>query len=255
MRIALIGYGKMGREIEDLAESLGHQVVARCDPKAAGCARKVTADTLQEAEVCIEFSVPQAVLENIRQVIELKKPLVVGTTGWNQHLMEVEALVSQQGTGLVYAPNFSLGVNLFYLVAARAAELFNRFDDYDVFGMETHHRHKVDSPSGTAKRIGSIVLEKFPRKKRIVPGTLDRPIAPEEFHLVSVRAGEFPGIHSLTFDSAADTIELIHTARSRKGFARGALLAAEWILQRQGCYSFEEVLISHLEETRTPTSE
>jgi 4-hydroxy-tetrahydrodipicolinate reductase len=243
MKIALIGYGKMGREVESLALSQGHHIVTRIDPGVEGrTSPTISNDSLFDAEVCIEFTNPSAVVENIHNVALLKKPLVVGTTGWTENFAEVRSLVDQQGIGLVYAPNFSLGVNLFYRIAARAAELFSHFADYDVYGAEVHHRHKIDSPSGTAKKLAALVLEKFPHKKRIVTGPLDGPIAPEELHLVSVRAGESPGIHSLTFDSLADTIELTHTARSRAGFARGALLAAEWILHRKGFFSFEEIL-------------
>jgi 4-hydroxy-tetrahydrodipicolinate reductase len=243
MNIALIGYGKMGHEVEALAIRQGHRVVAKCDPIAEGRTSPVISDeALQEATVCIEFTHPAAVLGNIRQTALLRKSLVVGTTGWTDHLTDVETLVRQQQIGLVYAPNFSLGVNLFYRIAARAAELFNRFEDYDVFGSEIHHRHKADSPSGTARRLASLVLDNFTRKKKVVTGMMDRPMAPDEFHLTSARAGEFPGIHSLTFDSLADTIELTHTVRSRSGFARGALLAAEWIAQRKGIFSFEEIL-------------
>ncbi len=243
MKIALVGYGKMGQEVERAASQKGHSIVARIDPLAEGCsARDITAATLEPADVCIEFTQPDAVVTNAEQVARLKKPIVVGTTGWYEHLAAVEKAVLEAGSALVYAPNFSLGVNLFYRIAETAAALFEGFEEYDVSGMEMHHRRKVDSPSGTARRLGEIVLKAFPRKKRVRSDAIDRAIAPEEFHLVSVRAGYFPGTHSLTFDSAADTVELIHTARSRAGFASGALLAAEWIVGRKGVYTFEQVL-------------
>ena len=243
MNIALLGYGKMGHEVEVLAIRQGHRVVAICDPAAEGrTSTVISEEALHEASVCIDFTHPAAVLKNIRQTALLQKSLVVGTTGWTDHLAEVETLVKDHQIGLVYAPNFSLGVNLFYRVAARAAKLFNRFEEYDVFGSEIHHRHKADSPSGTAKRLAALVLDNFTRKKKVVTGMIDRPVASDEFHLTSARAGEFPGIHSLTFDSLADTIELTHTVRSRTGFARGALLAAEWIVQHKGIFSFEEIL-------------
>src|SRR5437867_727566 len=220
MNIALIGYGKMGHEVEQLALTKGHRIVAKCDPACPGQADiAISQDVLRDADVCIEFTHPGAVLENIRKIAALKKALVVGTTGWYEHLPEAESIAKHNGIGLVYAPNFSLGVNLFYQIVEKASELFDHFEDYDVFGSEIHHRQKVDSPSGTAKKLSDIVLKKFPRKKRVVSGSLNRAIAPEELHLVSVRAGQFPGIHSLTFDSPADTIELTHTVRSRSGFA------------------------------------
>jgi 4-hydroxy-tetrahydrodipicolinate reductase len=243
VKIALIGYGKMGREVEQVALSKGHSIVARRDPALPPPA-KATAESsdLEAADVCIEFTTPSAVLENIRTIARTKKPLVVGTTGWYEQLAEAKAVVAENGTGLVYAPNFSLGVNLFYRLVETAAELFNHFEDYDVFGSEIHHRQKVDSPSGTARKLGEIVLKNFKRKKAVISEPLNRSIRPDEFHLVSARAGHFPGIHSLTFDSAADSIELTHTVRFRSGFALGALLAAQWIASRRGFYSFEQVL-------------
>jgi len=243
LKIALIGYGKMGREVEQAALSKGHSIVARCDPALTRPGEaSVESGRVEAADVCIEFTNPSAVLENIRAIARTRKPLVVGTTGWYGHLPEAEAVVTENGTGLVYAPNFSLGVNLFYRLAETSAELFNHFEDYDVFGSEIHHRQKVDSPSGTARKLSEIVMKKFTRKKKVVTEPLSRAIQPDEFHLVSARAGYFPGVHSLTFDSAADSIELIHTVRSRNGFALGALLAAQWIVSRQGFYSFEQVL-------------
>ena len=243
MEIALIGYGKMGREVERVARKSGHAIAARIDPVSALAATsEISSQTIGGADVCVEFTHPEAATSNIEKVIRLHKPLVVGTTGWYQNLPAIKEMVLEGNTGLVYAPNFSLGVNLFYRVATVAAHLFHRFEEYDVCGAEAHHRLKVDSPSGTARHLSEIVLKHFPRKKRVVVDSLNRAIAPEEFHLVSLRAGHFPGTHSLAFDSEADTIELTHTARSRSGFAAGALLAAEWIVSRQGVYTFEQVL-------------
>src|SRR5262245_56013737 len=233
----------MGREVEQVALSKGHSIVARYDPVLTpGAQGTAESGSLEAADVCIEFTTPSAVLGNIRIIAGTKKPLVVGTTGWYEQLAEAKAVVAESGSGLVYAPNFSLGVNLFYRLAETAAELFNHFEDYDVFGSEIHHRQKVDSPSGTARRLSEIVLKNFKRKKTVISEPLNRSIRPDEFHLLSARAGHFPGIHSLIFDSAADTIELTHTVRSRSGFALGALLAAEWIVSRRGFYSFEQVL-------------
>lgn len=243
VKIALIGYGKMGREVEQVARKSGHVIAARIDPASdVGATSEISSQTIGRADVCIEFTHPEAATGNIEKVLRLHKPLVVGTTGWYQNLPAVKEMVLEEKTGLVYAPNFSLGVNLFYRVAAVAARLFHQFEEYDVCGAEAHHRLKVDSPSGTARKLSEIVLKHFPRKKRVVVDSLNRAIDPEEFHLVSLRAGHFPGTHSLAFDSAADTIELTHTARSRAGFASGALLAAEWIVGRQGVYTFEHVL-------------
>jgi 4-hydroxy-tetrahydrodipicolinate reductase len=243
MKIALIGYGKMGREVEQVALSKGHVITARIDPLSGErTTPHLSPESVSDAEVCIEFSQPQAAVENIEKSARLKKNVVVGTTGWYEHLSRVEATVRQENTALVYAPNFSLGVNLFYRITAAAAALFSRFEDYDVSGLEMHHRKKLDSPSGTAKKLTQIVLDHFPRKTEVVTDCLNRPIRPDEFHLVSVRSGHFPGTHSLVFDSTADTVELTHTARSRAGFAFGALLAAEWVVGRKGVYTFDQVL-------------
>jgi 4-hydroxy-tetrahydrodipicolinate reductase len=243
MKIGLIGYGKMGQEVEKAALGRGHQIGVRIDPAGRDqCLPAISAIALAETDVAIEFSHPDAVLENLRKLIQLKKPAVVGTTGWLGQIGEIRDFCHQQGSALVYAPNFSLGVNLFYRILEKAAQLFNHFDAYDVALMETHHRHKVDSPSGTAQKMAGILLQNLERKKKITSDALDRAIAPDELHLVSVRAGEFPGTHNVVFDSLADTIELTHTARSRAGFALGAVLAAEWVKGRQGVYSFEQVL-------------
>ena len=175
MKIALIGYGKMGREVEQIALSKGHSIVARCDPALSQAgAVLVESGNVEAADVCIEFTSPPAVLENIRKIAQLKKPLVIGTTGWYEHLAEAQTLVAANGSGLVYAPNFSLGVNLFYRLVETAAELFNHFEDYDVFGSEIHHRQKVDSPSGTARKLSEIVLEKFTQKKSVISEPLNR---------------------------------------------------------------------------------
>jgi 4-hydroxy-tetrahydrodipicolinate reductase len=202
--------------------------------------------------VCIEFSQPAAALPNLRRMAELGKPLVVGTTGWYRDLPLARRVVEEKGTACVYAPNFSLGLNLYLQVVERAARLFGSFEDYDVLAMETHHRQKIDSPSGTAGRIGEILLEHFPRKRRIVTESLNRAIAPDELHLLAGRAGHFPGTHSVIFDSPADSVELVHRARSRLGFALGALLAAEWIQGRKGFYSFSQVLQELLEDKAPP---
>ncbi len=243
MKIGLIGYGKMGQEVEKAALGRGHQVGIRIDPAGRDkCLPEITAAALADVDGAIEFSHPEAVLENIRKLLELKKPVVVGTTGWYGHIGEIKALCQQQGTALVYAPNFSLGVNLFYLILERATELFNHFDAYDVAISETHHRQKVDSPSGTAQKLAEIVLRNVDRKKKVTSESLNRAIAPEELHLVSIRSGESPGTHSVVFDSLADTVELTHTARSRAGLALGAVLAAEWMIGRQGVFTFDQVL-------------
>ncbi len=243
MRIALIGFGKMGKEIARLAKEQGMAVAATIDPneKEAGF-KGISKEAIADADVCIDFSQPDAVVENVKKIASFGKNIVVGTTGWLEKEQEVKKAVEKNGTGLVYASNFSLGVNAFYRIVAQAAAVMNKFPAYDVFCLEMHHRNKADSPSGTAKSIEKILLEKIERKKKAIEEKLDRKIAADEMHVASLRGGSVPGTHAVFFDSSADTIELRHTARSREGFALGALQAAKWINGKKGFYSIEDML-------------
>lgn len=234
MKIALIGYGKMGREIERLAVERGDTIVATFDIDSLP-----TRATLAPAEVCIDFSVPDSVVHNIKMAADAGVDMVVGTTGWYEHLGEVRKWFNS--SGLIYAQNFSVGVNAFYRIVRRAAELLGPLDEYDVYVSEEHHRQKMDSPSGTALRLGEILLDSIERKTRIVTDVGSGPIAPEELHVSSVRAGTISGIHRVGFDSAADSIELRHVARDRTGFARGALMAAHWVHGRRGVFTMDDV--------------
>lgn len=205
MKITLLGHGNMGKEVERLINDAGtHTIVS-----------------ISDADVVIDFTSPEIVLENIRKVAGLGKNMVVGTTGWYDHLGEIEKIVKEAGIGLIYAQNFSVGANIFFRVVAEAAKLFRKFEGYDVYGLEIHHKAKKDSPSGTALRIA-----------REVDGL--------EFS--SIRAGRNPGFHQVVFDSSADSITLSHQAHNRSGFAAGAILAAEFIKDKKGLHSFEEVL-------------
>jgi 4-hydroxy-tetrahydrodipicolinate reductase len=274
MNIALIGYGKMGKLIESRALERGHRVVAVVDPfagekaalsgvpvyqsipQAAGDRNGVPRRGLKEADVAADFTRPDTAPENIRALAALKIPVVAGTTGWMDKLEEVKKAVEAAGSSLLWAPNFSLGVNLFYRIAAYAAKLADPFAEYDVGGWEAHHNKKNDSPSGTAKTLVERVLAQMTRKKRPVWDTLNRPPAVEELHYPSLRVGSLPGVHTLVFDSPADTIEITHTARNREGFAAGAILAAEWLVStalpapggsgpgvpRRGIFTMDDVL-------------
>ena len=246
MKIALVGYGKMGRMVEALAKEHGHAVVARIDPYAKDADAKTVAESgfLAEADVAIEFTSPTTALANIRAIAAAGVPMVVGSTGWLDSLDEAVAAVEKAGTSLLWSSNFSLGVNLFYRIAAYAAQLADPFAEYDVGGWEAHHNKKADSPSGTAKTLVERVLASMTRKKRAVYETLDRPPANDELHYPSLRLGAVPGTHSLFFDSAADTIEITHTARNREGLARGAVRAAEWLTRerRRGVFTIDDAL-------------
>lgn len=245
MRIALIGYGKMGKEVEKAAKMRGIEIVAIIDPNAepkSGRFREITAAALMNADVAIDFTTPAAVAENIRKASGLGKNMVVATTGWHDKLEEARHIVQSTGTGLIYSSNFSIGVNVYFRIIEEAAKLFNKVDAYDVYGFEEHHNQKVDSPSGTAKTAADILLRNIERKKKAVYDKLDRKIEPDELHFASIRAGSIPGTHAVGFDSEADTIELKHTARNRSGFAAGALMAAEWIQGKRGFYTMNDFM-------------
>lgn len=218
MRLILVGYGKMGRMVDQLAAGEGWEVVARFDH---------TPTQVPEAEAAIEFSTPETALANIRQLAAARVPMVVGTTGWFAHLEEARRLVEAAGTGMVYGANFSIGVALFRRLVAEAGRLFQRQPDYEAWAWEMHHSTKKDSPSGTLQQL----LRDLQRAG--YTGRVD---------VSSSRAGRAPGTHEIGFDSAADTITLRHTARSREGFALGALRAARWILGRTGVFEFQETL-------------
>jgi 4-hydroxy-tetrahydrodipicolinate reductase len=252
MNIIIVGYGKMGRLLEKAALDRGHHIAAVIDPYAASAETRSGAPllpllpegaALKGADVAIEFTRPDTTVENITALARRKLPVVTGTTGWYERLPEVGRVISGAGTSLLWSSNFSLGVNLFYRIAAYAAGLIDPFPEYDVGGLEAHHNKKADSPSGTAKTLVEQVLARMTRKTQVRWDTLDRLPEPGEIHFPSLRIGSAPGTHSLFFDSPADTIEITHTARNREGFAFGAIQAARWLLSgaRQGVFTMDDV--------------
>lgn len=238
IKLALIGYGKMGKLLENLAPENGAKIVAVIDPLLHN---SISEETLKTAEVCIDFTNPYAVVENVRQVAKLKKNIVIGTTGWQEFLPEVDKLVKQNNIGLLYGANFSIGMNLFFKITEQISALLNHLPEYDVWGLEKHHNKKLDSPSGTARILTEILLKNLDSKKVAQFQKIDRKIKPEELHFASLRAGHNPGEHIIGFDSEADTIEIKHTARNRMGLALGALKAAGWISSRKGIFNFRDV--------------
>jgi len=216
MKIALVGYGRMGRMVEAAATARGHQIVARFDLDNNPGGTGLSPAALREVDLAIEFSTPEAVLDNLRQLIR-----------WYDHLAEVRQLVAAHGGAFVYSPNFSIGVNLFFEMVRQAAQLVAAYDQFDPFLIERHHRQKLDAPSGTALRLLADLRDVF----------AERTPTP-----VSVRAGYLPGTHEVGFDSPAETITLTHTARNREGFAEGAVLAAEKLLGRQGFFALADLL-------------
>ncbi len=243
MDIALVGYGRMGKVAERLAKDRGHNIAAIIDPIAEGAtAKEISKGALGMADVCIDFTAPEAVIGNIKKYCPLGKNAVIATTGWRDKVGEVKRLVEKAGIGLIYASNFSLGVNAFYRVLEAAAKTMDSMPEYDVFCIEMHHKGKKDSPSGTAKGIEKILLENIRRKKKAVEERLGRKIEEDEMHFASVRGGSVPGTHAVFFDSSADTIELRHTARSREGFALGAVKAAEFVKGKKGFFSIDDLM-------------
>ncbi|MBN1219002.1 MAG: 4-hydroxy-tetrahydrodipicolinate reductase [Anaerolineae bacterium] len=241
-RLALIGYGKMGKIIETLATAKGHHITAVVDPYAEGCFQKITQEALSGADVCIDFTHPQVVVSNIEQMAALGKNMVIGTTGWYNQIDKVKQVVNANQVGLIWSGNFSIGVNALFKIVAYAARVFNNLPDYDVLGHEVHHKNKADSPSGTATMLGRILLDNIQRKQKLVYKMLDRKIEPDELHFSSSRGGAIPGTHLIMFDSAVDTIEIKHTARGREGFAAGALMATEFIQHKIGFYNINDLM-------------
>lgn len=228
MKIAIIGYGKMGKMIERSAQAKGHEIVAIVDPNFFGNA--ITEDSLKDAEVCIEFTTPANVVENIKQVISLKRNIVVGTTGWGEHLEEVKSIVENEQAGLFFTSNFSIGMNLFIKILQEAAKNIIPTGGYDIAGIESHHNQKLDIPSGSAKAISEAIAK-----------SVDCEI---EVPFSSVRCGSMPGTHTIMFDSPVDTITLSHAARNREGFAEGAIAAAEWVKGKKGIFTMNDLLFS-----------
>lgn len=222
--LAIIGHGKMGRLVEQLAPEFGLEVRARF---SSADIDSLSAETLRGARTAVEFTTPHTAPQNLLRLASLGVNTVCGTTGWLEHLPEVRSAVESAGTALVWSANFSVGVNVFLQAVARAAAFFARYPEYDAWGWEIHHAAKKDAPSGTLAKLAEEIR---------------RSGYTRALTLTANRAGAHPGTHEIGFDSAADTITLRHTARSREGFARGALRAAKWIAGKKGVYEFHEIL-------------
>ena len=226
MKIALIGYGAMGKLIHCLAEEKGHEIIAVIDDSDAGLSANEMAGKMDGADVAVDFTIAKAVRRNVEACLAAGISLVEGTTGWNDERADIERMVKERDGSFVFGANFSIGVNLFYRIADHAAELFARFPEYQVFIEEQHHSRKQDAPSGTALKLRDVVREHINK----------------DFSITATRAGNIPGTHRVGFDGTADQILLEHTARSREGFAAGAILAAEWIIGKTGFYEFTDVM-------------
>ena len=242
MKIALIGYGKMGKLLERFAQERGHEICITLD---ADNASDIRSERFKEADVAIEFSVPHAALEHIYDAFEADVPIVVGTTGWYDELAAVEQKCRAGNNTLLYASNFSVGVNVFFYVNKVLAKLMNRYPQYDVQVEEIHHTQKLDAPSGTAITIAEGILDGLERKNTWVNeviGQQDDVITkPNELLIESHRIEEVPGTHTVIYSSEVDELEFKHTAHSRAGFALGAILAAEWLHGKKGFYSIQDM--------------
>ena len=226
MRIVLIGYGVMGKLIQTLAEEKGHQIAAVIDQDEASLSAQELAAKLVGCDVAIDFTTAKAVRRNIEACLAAGVPLVEGTTGWNKDRDGIEQLVGDGGGAFVFGANFSIGVNLFYRIVDFASEQFAKFPEYEAFIEDQNHSRKKDSPSGTALKLKEVVSRHIEK----------------DLSVSATRAGNIPGTHSVGFDGPADQILLEHMARSREGFASGAILAAEWIVGKKGFYEFTDVI-------------
>lgn len=236
MNIALIGYGKMGKEIEQIALSRGHKIVLKVDINNAA---SFTTDELKKADAAIEFSTPETAVNNIYKCFEAGVPIIVGTTGWLNRLDEVKQKCTDQKQGLFYASNYSIGVNLFFKLNEYLAKLMNSYPDYNVTMEEIHHVHKLDSPSGTAISLANQVLERIDSKQKWVNTTTQNK---NELGIISKRIDEVPGTHTVTYGSAVDEISITHLAHNRKGFALGAVIAAEWMKNKKGIFGMNDLM-------------
>ena len=233
MKVALIGYGKMGKTIERILNDRNHEVVATFGREG------IDEEKLKQADVAIEFTRPEAVFDNISVCFKHQIPVVTGTTGWLAKYDEAVKLCEKHQSAFLFASNFSLGVNIFFEINKQLARIMNAYENYDVQMQEIHHTQKLDAPSGTAITLAEQLIENLQRKEG---WTLDEIHGKDQIHIDAVREPEVPGTHSITYTSAIDDIEITHTAKSRDGFALGAVLAAEFLNGKTGIYQMKDVL-------------
>lgn len=230
MKIALVGYGKMGKIIDEIAQSRGHEVVARLRETP-------TIENLNDPDVVIEFSNPEVAFQNIKTCLENKIPVICGTTGWLDKKAEVERIALENGTAFLYGSNFSLGVNLFFALNENLAKMMNKFSEYNCQLEEIHHIHKLDAPSGTAISLAEGIIHNSNFEAWKLDETKEK-----ELGIFAIREDEVPGTHSVFYRSEVDEIEIKHTAFNRNGFALGAVIAAEWIVDKKGVFAMKDVL-------------
>jgi 4-hydroxy-tetrahydrodipicolinate reductase len=236
MQIALIGYGKMGKAIEEVALQRGHQIVLKIDQPNL---HEFTKENMAKADAAIEFTSPLTAYNNIKNCLEFGVPVVCGSTGWTEKLEEMKKICVDKNGAFIYSSNYSVGVNVFFEINKKLATLMEPHKEYEVILEETHHTQKKDAPSGTAITLAEQILEQVKRKKQWVNEISDNP---KDLEIISQRIDPAPGTHSIKYSSAIDDIEIIHTAHNRKGFATGAVLAAEFLKDRKGFFEMKDVL-------------
>lgn len=236
MKIALIGYGKMGKAIEQIALQKQHDIVLKIDVENIA---QFTKENVQQADVAIEFTSPHTAFENVKKCLNFGVPVVCGSTGWLQQLPEIEEFCKTTDGSFLYASNFSVGVNLFFELNTFLAKLMNAYPEYNIEITETHHTQKKDAPSGTAITLAEQILSNNQLKKSWINNTSNNA---NELQIISERIDPAPGTHSIKYSSAIDDIEIIHTAHNRTGFASGAVLAAEFIATKKGIFTMKDVL-------------
>ena len=245
MKFALIGYGKMGQAVKESAETAGHEIVSIIDLVAKeASAKEISTESLNGAEVAIEFTQPDALIGNVEKLAKAGVNIITGTTGWYDSLPEVEKIIEESKVGFLYAGNFSVGVNIFYTLAAEAAKRLSSAGGYDVGISETHHTGKVDAPSGTARELANTVLKNFPAKKRVLLDNVEQPVPNDALQVSSARLGKVIGVHTVTFDGVSDTITLSHSGKNREGYAAGAVQAAEWLSGKKGVFTAQDWISS-----------
>jgi 4-hydroxy-tetrahydrodipicolinate reductase len=252
MNIAIVGFGKMGKKIYQIASEKEQKVTSIIDPISPDSLvtdKSITTKSLSGCDVVIDFSHPTCIIENIKFYISNEIPAVIGTTGWYDQVENLkEFAIGFPQSSIIYSGNFSIGVSLYREVVKLASSLFGKTGSYDVFANEIHHREKADSPSGTATLISDIIVDNFEGKDKVVTERLDRKIESNEIHVSSTRGGWIAGTHTVVFDSPFDSVELTHRARTRDGFAIGAILAAGWLISKKGFFTlddFVETLINN----------
>ncbi|MDR0796083.1 MAG: 4-hydroxy-tetrahydrodipicolinate reductase [Tannerella sp.] len=236
MNVALIGYGKMGKTIEGILIQRGHVIVSIIDIDNQ---EAFHSEAFKSADVAIEFTTPSVAYDNYLKCFEAQIPVVAGTTGWLAHLETIKMMCENEGKTFFYAPNYSLGVNIFFALNAYLSQLMNHFPEYDVSISETHHIHKLDAPSGTAITLAGDIINQVERKKHWTPEKTDEPTG---LFIESIREGEIPGIHEVVYESDIDCIQIRHNAKNRMGLALGAVLAAEFTVGKKGFLGMKDML-------------